>query len=97
MSGRSAAMDCPTCAPIAEARTERPDTSMSESLRSADRHAHLRIVAVALVAALGVVIVGIHARDRNPGTVTADVKVDRRVVKAGQPAAYTDRAGSNLR
>jgi hypothetical protein len=68
---------------------------MSESLRSADRHTHLRIVAVALIAALGVV--RIYARDSNPGTVTADVKVDRRVIKAGQPAAYTDRAGSNLR
>jgi|SoiMethySBSTD1v2_1073268.scaffolds.fasta_scaffold01261_5 hypothetical protein len=90
-------MDCPSCAPMAGARIERPDASMSESLRSADRHTHLRIVAVALVAALGVVIVGIYARDSNPGTVTADVKVDRRVVKAGQPAAYTDRASSNLR
>jgi hypothetical protein len=70
---------------------------MSESLRSADRHTHVRIIAVALVAALVVVIVGIRARDTNPGTVTADVKVDRHVVKAGGPAAYTDRASSNVR
>jgi len=70
---------------------------MSESLRSADRHTHLRIVAVALVAALAVVIVGIYARDTNPGTVTADVKVDGQVVKAGGPAAYTDRTSSNVR
>jgi hypothetical protein len=44
---------------------------------------------VALIAALGVAVVGIYARDSNRGTVTADVKVDRRVVKAGQPVAYT--------
>jgi hypothetical protein len=70
---------------------------MSESLRSADRNTHLKIVAVAVLAAILVVTVGIHARDPNPGAAVADVKVDRPVLKAGQPATYTDGAKYSVR
>jgi hypothetical protein len=70
---------------------------MSESLRSADRNTHLRIVAVALLAAITVVTVGIYARDPDPGSAVAGIKVDRPVLKAGQPATYTDSAKSSVR
>jgi hypothetical protein len=70
---------------------------MSESLRSADRNTHLRIVAVGLIAAIVIVTIGIYARDINPGTVMAGTKADRPVVRAGQPAAYVDSVNSNVR
>jgi hypothetical protein len=70
---------------------------MGRSLRSANRNTHIRIVAVALVAAIGLVIVSMYARITGPGTVIADVKTDRPLVKAGQRATYTESAISNVR
>lgn len=70
---------------------------MSESLRSAGRNTHLKIVAVALLAAVIVVTVGLYARDLNPGSAVADAKVDRPVLKAGQPATYTGSSNSSVR
>jgi hypothetical protein len=70
---------------------------MSESLLSADRSTHIRIVAVALVAAIVVVTVGIFARSTDPGTMAAGVERDRLVVKSGQPATVTDSARSSVR
>jgi hypothetical protein len=70
---------------------------MSESLRSADRNTYLRIVAVALVALAVVVTIGTFAREIGPGTVMAGVKADRPVLKAGQPASYTDNVTSAVR
>jgi hypothetical protein len=70
---------------------------MSESLLSADRNTHIRIVAVALVAAIAVVSIGMLARGTAPGTVIARVDGDRVVVKAGQPATLADNARSGVR
>ncbi len=55
---------------------------MNYSLLNAGRTTHFKIVAVALVAAIAVVAVGVNAR-------TFDQTTDHRtaVVKAGQPAA----------
>jgi hypothetical protein len=70
---------------------------MSESLRSAGRNTHFKIVAVALLAAILVVAVGINARDNNPGPAVAGVKANPAVLKAGQPATYTDSSNSSVR
>jgi hypothetical protein len=69
---------------------------MSESLWSAGRDTHLKIVAVALVAAIVVVMVGIYASDKETGTATAAIKADRPTLKAGQPASYSQRTKSSL-
>jgi hypothetical protein len=62
---------------------------MNHSLLFADRNTHLKIVAVALVAAIGVVAAGIAAhvtRDSATARIEANAPI---VVKAGKPAAYT--------
>jgi hypothetical protein len=51
---------------------------MSHSLMNADRGTHCKIVAVALVAAIAVVLVGINAR-------VSRTDVSSVVVKAGKP------------
>jgi hypothetical protein len=63
---------------------------MSESLWSAGRHTHLKIVAVALVAAILFVTVGVYSR-----VTTSDVSVA--TVKAGKPAALTETTSSSTR
>jgi hypothetical protein len=70
---------------------------MSDSLLSADRNAHIKIVAVALIAATVFVTVGIYARVTDAGLVTARVYPDRPVLKAGQPVIYTESDRSKLR
>jgi hypothetical protein len=70
---------------------------MSPSLRSADRNTHIRIVAVALVAAIIFVSIGIYSRITTSGTAVATVKADRPVLRVGQPATYTDSAKSSIR
>lgn len=57
---------------------------MSHSLIGADRTTHLKVLCVALVAAIAVVAVGITAR-------IADTDTARIVVKAGKPAVFTAR------
>jgi hypothetical protein len=70
---------------------------MSASLRSAGRNTHIRIVAVALVAAIIFVSVGIYSRFTTSGTAVATVKADRPVLRVGYPATYTDSAKSSIR
>jgi len=63
---------------------------MNYSLATADRTTHLKVVVVALVAAILVVAVGIAARVGSTDTETARVRTQGVVVvKAGTPAAYT--------
>ena len=63
---------------------------MNYSLATADRTTHLKVVVVALVAAILVVAVGIAARVSSTDTETARVRPQGVVVvKAGTPAAYT--------
>jgi hypothetical protein len=70
------------------------DTPMNHSLLSADRGTHVKIVVVALVGALAVVIAGISAHVSDAGNMTAAVKANGPVVKAGAPAVYSNRDGA---
>jgi len=67
---------------------------MSPSLVNAGRTTHLKIVAVALVAGIAVVAVGINARTTNLETAVGS---DRAVVKAGQPATYAGQTAITVR
>jgi hypothetical protein len=63
---------------------------MNYSLATADRTTHLKVVVVALVAAILVVAIGIAARISATDTETARVRTQGVVVvKAGVPATYS--------
>jgi hypothetical protein len=63
---------------------------MNYSLATADRTTHLKVVVVALVAAILVVAIGITARVTTIDSETARVRTQGVVVvKAGAPVAYT--------
>jgi hypothetical protein len=68
---------------------------MNHSLLSADRNTHLKIVTVALIAAIAVVAVGITAHV-SQGGATADAKSSL-IVKAGKPATFTRSDSSTVR
>jgi hypothetical protein len=70
---------------------------MNHSLLSADRGTHVKIVVVALLAALTVVIAGISAHVGEPANMAAAVKANGTVVKAGVPAVYSNREGAATR
>ena len=61
---------------------------MTHSLIRADRGTHVKIVAVALVAAILVVVVGITARVADFDTM-ASMQRNGPVLKAGKPATFT--------
>jgi hypothetical protein len=67
---------------------------MSPSLLNAGRTTHLKIVAVALVAGIAVVAVGINARTTN--IATDRVGTDA-VVRAGQPVTYAGQEAVTAR
>jgi hypothetical protein len=62
---------------------------MSYSLLSADRKTHIKIVAVALVAVVVVVAVGLNGRTTSPESVAGRDRADGPVIKAGAPATYS--------
>ena len=65
---------------------------MDWTLLRAGRNTHIKIVAVALVAVIAVVTVGIHARiERN------DVASGPAVIRAGAPAAYAGQERPSVR
>jgi hypothetical protein len=68
---------------------------MNHSLHSADRSTHLKVVVVALVAAIAVIAVGISARMDDSSSVVA--RTQGPVLKAGQPATYTRSETSAVR
>jgi hypothetical protein len=70
---------------------------MTHSLIGADRNTHLKIVVVALVAAITVVSVGITARVTSTGSMTAQKKTDGPVLKAGKPATFTGNDTTSVR
>jgi hypothetical protein len=69
---------------------------MNSSLFTCDRTTHLKIVAIALVASIVVIAVGIHARTDDSGSL-ANAKTSSMVVKAGKPAIYSTRSDSAVR
>jgi cytochrome oxidase Cu insertion factor (SCO1/SenC/PrrC family) len=70
---------------------------MTHSLIGADRTTHFKIVAVALVSAIVLVMVGITARVVDSDTATARLQTDGPVLKAGKPATFTTRDGTAIR
>lgn len=62
---------------------------MNSSLRTANYTTHLKIVALSLVAAIAVVVVGISARIADSSSTAVAVKVDRVVAKAQKPGHLT--------
>ena len=61
---------------------------MNHSLVTADRTTHLKIVAVSLVAAIAVILVGVTARISDTGA-SAKLEANGPVLKAGKPATVT--------
>ena len=70
---------------------------MTHSLIGADRSTHFKIVAVALVSAVVVVMVGITARVAETDTATARSQAEGPVLKAGKPATVTTRDAAAIR
>jgi len=66
---------------------------MNHSIITADRTTHLKIVAVSLVAAIAVILVGVTARVTDTGA-SANLQAHGPVLKAGKPAAVTVREGT---
>jgi cytochrome oxidase Cu insertion factor (SCO1/SenC/PrrC family) len=64
---------------------------MNQSIHSADRATHLKIVVVALVAGIAVAAFGIAAR------TNVDYSQTAHVVKAGKPVVLTSSDGSVVR
>jgi hypothetical protein len=69
---------------------------MNHSLVTADRTTHLKIVAVSLVAAIAVILVGVTARIADTGTASAKLESHGPVLKAGKPATVTVRDGNQI-
>ena len=67
------------------------------SLVTADRTTHYKIVAVSLIAAIVVVVVGVTARVADTGTATARVETSKSVVKAGKPATISSHEAPTIR
>jgi len=69
---------------------------MDWSMHTADRSTHLKIVAVGLVAAFLIAVIGISARELNLGTDIMTAQ-NPTVIKAGGPIVFTDRSGPVIR
>jgi hypothetical protein len=70
---------------------------MNASLFTADRATHVKIVIVALLAAIAVVAVSVNARISDPGLIAARARTDGLVVRAGEPARYSVRDEAAIR
>jgi hypothetical protein len=65
-------------------------TVMDNSMMfAADRTTHFKIVAVALVASIVVLLVGLTARNATPADATARIQVAGPAIKAGKPVAVS--------
>jgi len=62
---------------------------VSSSLFRAGRTTHFKIVAISLVSAIVIVLIGVNARTTD--NVTAEIRSTSGVVKAGQPAIYSSK------
>jgi hypothetical protein len=71
---------------------------MSHSMYDADRNTHIKVVAVGLLCAVVVVIVGFTARVSDVTVAGANgIEADRTVIRAGAPAAVTSNAQNTIR
>jgi hypothetical protein len=73
------------------------ETLMNFSLWTADRATHVKVVALALVAATIVIAVGVRARISDPAGATARVETNGPAVKAGKPTQITISDGNAVR
>jgi heme exporter protein D len=69
----------------------------NSSIATADRLTHLKIVAVSLVAAIAVVVVGIMARPTIGDGVTARLKAEAPILQAGKTMTLTRSDASAVR
>ena len=73
---------------------------MNYSILTADRNTHLKVITLALIAAVTVAVIGFNARyddTATAGTTTARVKTDGQVVKANKVIQITTSGGSQVR
>ena len=70
---------------------------MNHSLVTADRTTHLKIVAVSLLAAIAVILVGITARITDVDASGVRMEAHGPAIKAGKPSAVTAREGVSIR
>ncbi len=70
---------------------------MNYSILTADRNTHLKIVTLALIAALTVAVVGLNARVEESGNHVATAKTNGPVVKANKVIQITTSDGSEVR
>jgi hypothetical protein len=70
---------------------------MNHSLVTADRTTHLKIVAVSLIAAIAVILVGITARLTDTDATGVRVEARGPAIKANKPSAITAREGVTIR
>ncbi len=70
---------------------------MNHSIVTADRNTHLKVAALALAAAIGVVLVGFSARVDNSGAFVANAGRNGPVVKAGKVNQFATRFGFEVR
>ncbi len=70
---------------------------MNYSILTADRNTHLKIVTLALIAALTVAVVGLNARVEESGNQVATAKTGGPVVKANKVIQITTSDGSEVR
>ena len=69
----------------------------SHSLIGANRNTHFKIIAVALVSAIVLVVVGLIARTDTSETGTAQLHANGPVLKIGKPMTVTTRDASTIR
>ncbi len=70
---------------------------MNHSLLSADRNTHLKIVSLALTAAIAVVVIGITARITDGTGSATRIESGAPVLKAGKPTTYTRTEAPSMR
>jgi hypothetical protein len=75
------------------------EPAMNHSMLTCGRTTHLKIVAVALIAAAVFAAIGLKGRldDSGAGSVTASLKAGGPALKAGKPALYSIRDDAAVR
>ena len=70
---------------------------MNHSTVTADSTTHLKIVALALIAAIVVVVIGFSARVDGPEIGIARAASDGLAIKAGKPTQFATHSGVEIR
>ncbi len=70
---------------------------MNHSILTADRNTHLKVAALGLAAAIGVVLVGFSARVDDSGHSKGDAERNGQVVKASKVNQFATRFGFEVR